>query len=532
MRRGHRSTFKPKGSVVDAALEAMDAEALRELVRGLLPWLDDKTHAKVTGEIIDRAARSKSAWTPDAPSDESVAEALEFAEAASRVGYADPSEVDDYLRQAMNAFLGKDYRAAFQVFRALIIPLSEGEIDLGQHEMLDEVLGVDVADCAAQYVVAMYMTAAPAHRAKAVKTAIDDMSAAGHFWHLLEQLERVAVEPLPDFDDFLKRWNDLVRGLAKGERHNDRDTDVDRWRREVTQRLEGTDGLAAIARSTMRSDDFRAWCRALVEARDWKAALSAYDEAAESVSDRSYARGDFLDGAALAAQELSRKDLPKRLERAWRTEPRLLRLRRWLGSARNRTALKKRVAAAIEACPKREHCQLAFLHVLGGDMVSAAKLLASAPGLGWSQSEHPGHLLFPLFYRLLGSTVQELGLDTGYPGHRDMDELEMLGRDRDEPRLHNPSVDDVLALAGIDTVEDPSARAAMLKAMQKAVQKRLDGVTENKRRRYYGHAASLAVACAAVDASGASMKWLAGIRDEYRRYPALQREFDQLGCSR
>lgn len=195
----------------------MDAGALRELVRGVLPWLDDKLHARVTGEIIDRAARNKSAWVLDAPSDERVAEVLQFAEAAQRVGYADPSEVDDYLRQGMNAFLAKDYRAAFQIFGALIVPLSEGEIDLGQHEMLDEVLGVEIADCAAQYVVAMYMTAAPAHRAKAVKTAIDDMSAAGHFWHPLEQLERVAVEPPPDFDVFLKGWNDLVRELAEGE---------------------------------------------------------------------------------------------------------------------------------------------------------------------------------------------------------------------------------------------------------------------------------------------------------------------------
>ena len=450
MRRGHRSTYKPDASVVDAALDAMDAGALRELVRGVLPWLDDKLHARVTGEIIDRTARNKNEWVPDAPSDESVAEVLEFTEAAQRVGYADPSEVDDYLRKGMNAFLAKDYRAAFRIFRALIVPLSDGEIYLGQREMLDEVLGVAVADCAVKYVVAMYMTAAPAHRAKAVKKAIDDMSAAGHFWHPLEQLERVTVEPLPEFEDFLEAWNQLVRELAEGERHNEWDTDVDCWRREVAQRLEGTDGLATIARSTKRSDDFRAWCRALVEGKDWKGALTAYTESAESVADKSYTRGDFLDGAALAAQELGRKDLPKYLERAWRTEPSLLRLRRWLGSATRKQALKKRVAAAIEACPKKEHSQLGFLHVLNGDMVSAAKLLTRAPGLGWSCSEHPGPLLFPLFCRMLGSTIQDLGLDTGYRGHRDFDELEMIGRDREEPRLHSRAVEDVLPLAGID----------------------------------------------------------------------------------
>jgi hypothetical protein len=85
--------------------------------------------------------------------------------------------VDDYLRQGMNAFLSKDYRGALMIFRFLLIPISEGEIDLGQHEMLDEVLGMDLADCAAQYVVAQYMISVPAQRAEAVKAAIDDMSA-------------------------------------------------------------------------------------------------------------------------------------------------------------------------------------------------------------------------------------------------------------------------------------------------------------------------------------------------------------------
>ena len=36
------------------------------------------------------------------------------------------------------------------------------------------------------------------------------------------------------------------------------------------------------------------------------------------VTDKTYTCGDFLDGASLLAQELERKDLPKRLEQAWR----------------------------------------------------------------------------------------------------------------------------------------------------------------------------------------------------------------------
>jgi hypothetical protein len=128
----------------------------------------------------------------------------------------------------------------------------------------------------------------------------------------------------------------------------------------------------------------------------------------------------LLDGAALAAQQLGRKDLSPWLERAWRAEPSMLRLRRWLGSARGKAAIRRRAAEALAACPKQAHRQRAFLHVLQGDYDPAAKLLASAPGLGWPDSEHPGHLLFHVFRQLLGggpvrshagAAVHEYGLD-------------------------------------------------------------------------------------------------------------------------
>jgi len=532
MRRRNVPISKPDISIIDGALAAMSAEELRELVLGILPWLDDKTHARMVNEIINRVARGESGWTPRGPTEEDIAEILNFAESARRVGYADPSEIDDYLRQGMNAFLSRDYRATLQIFRALLIPISEAEIDLGQHEMVDEVLGVEVADCATQYLVAMYMTASPKRRARVVRAAIDDMRGAGHFWQVLREMERVAVEPLDDFDHFLHAWRDLVQRAAAGERSSEWDTDEDRWLREVVHRLEGADGLAEIARSTRRSDDLQAWCRALVDAGDWKAALAAYDEAAKIVTDKTCSQGSFLDGAALAAQELGRKDLPKRLKRAWQKDPSLLRLRRWLGSSGSKTVLKRRAAVALEACPSKARRQGAFLHVLLGDFTAAAKLLASAPGLGWSNSEHPGHLLFPVFCALLSDSSQGVVLDIRSPGVRgmDIDELESLGRDSNEPHLSSPSLEEIIRLAGVTPASSKKERSAMLGALRVAAEKRIEGVTNKKRRRYYGHAAQLVAACVAVDESPDTQQWEVALRNEYRRYPALQRELnDHLG---
>jgi hypothetical protein len=529
MRKWRTTAREPAGNEIDNALAAMSADELRGVVREMLLELDGRAHGRVVNSLINRAVRGGSGWVPAALSGGDVSEVLAFAEAAKRVGQADPSEVDEYLRRGSGAFLRKDYAAAFRIFGALLRPIGEGKIDLGQHETVDEVLGVDAAECATQYVVAVYMTAAREKRAEVVRSAIDEVRGVGYFMEPLRDMERVVVEPLTDIEDFLPRWRALIEKESGGERASEWDSETDRWLREVVRRTEGADGLAKVARSSRRADDLRAWCQSLVDAGDWKSALPAFEEAAEIVADKAYARGEFLDGTALAAQELGHKDLPARLERAWRAAPSMLRLRQWLGATESKQTIKKRAAEALAACPKQAHRQRTFLYVLLGDLEPAAKLLASTPGLGWSDSEHPGHLLFPLFEALLGGKGASLSTSTTHLPGRGMgvEELELMTRDQDEPHLAAPEIDQILKQAGADVMPDGKARQVVLESMRKAAERRVEGVTANQRRRHYGHAASLVAICAAIDPSPATAQWVTRLRDEHRRYPALRAELDR-----
>lgn len=512
----------PDPSATDAALDAMDAEELRTLIHDIIPWLDESTHARLANAIIDRAARNASNWVPAAPTKESVADIVSFAEAAVQTGYAEPSDIADCLRQGSNAFLARGYATAGQIFRAILPPLGDGEVYLGESEMIDEVLGVDVAACAAQYAVAAYMNAAPLSRAEAVLAAIDEVGGMGHFWKPQRELEGVAVETLPGFEEFLADWRTLIEKRVVKERQSGWDFDAARWRREVVQRLEGIEGLGRVAHSTKSADDLRAWCRALVDAGDWKQALSAYDKAAEIVRDGNHYRGEFLDGAALAAQELGRKDLPARLESAWREAPSMVRLRRWLGLATNEKRFRERASAALDACPKDDDRQRGLLQVLLNDFAAAAKLLAHAPGLGWSNSEHPGHLLFPLFTSFLSGTPFDAA------GARDFEEIRTIS-ESNAPRLAIPEIASLIALTDVTVPENN--REAILDAMRRAAEKRIAGVTKNKRRRHYSHAAGLALTCVRIDPNG-SAAWMTRIRSDYKRYPALQRELAERGQHR
>ena len=511
---------------VQRALAWMDADALRDVVRAVLAEADEHTRERLACAILERRARAGS-FAP-AFADTDVTDALVFAEGAKKAGRADPESVDDHLRCGAAAFLRKDYAGAYQIFGALLPPIADADVDLGQHEMLDEVLCVDANECALQYVVSAYMTAEPARKAEAVRAAIDAVSGASYFLEPLREMERVAVEPLPGLDAFLPLWRAIVEAEAAGARHRSRDNEADRWLREVVRRVEGPRGLANIARSTGRTEDLRAWCESLMEKGDWKAALAACEQAAELVTDRASTRAGFLDAAALAARETGMKDLSPWLERAWRATPTMPRLCRWLGAATTRPSIHERVVEALRACSSQALRQRAFLHVLQGNTERAAELLAAAPGLGWSDRDHPGHLLFPLLQAFLcggGPSRPAIELPDRDLG---IEELDVLTADGDDaPRLSTPTSDDILRAVGAVGALDARARIAVLGAMRTAAERRVAGVTEQKCRRHYGHAASLVAACAACDPSPETARWATRLRKGYRRFPALCAEFER-----
>lgn len=167
--------------------------------------------------------------------------------------------------------------------------------------------------------------------------------------------------------------------------------------------------------------------------------------------------------------------------------------------------------------------------MISHDFARAAKLLASAPGLGWSNGAHPGHLLFPLFAKLLGGPNRDIRQYHGLTFHRgmDLDELEAMMADRQEPRLATPEVDSLLELAGVTSISDAACRAAVLAAMKKAAESRVVGVTAQKRRRHYGHAAELVATCVACDQTGETRRWAAALQAEYKRFVALRDEIDR-----
>jgi len=309
--------------------------------------------------------------------------------------------------------------------------------------------------------------------------------------------------------------------------------DRDRWLREAVMRLEGIAGLERIARTTRKPEALRAWCDALVAAGNWTAALQAYDVAAEHAG-ASHWQGHFLDGAALAARELARPDAGTRLEAAWRGAPSLVRLQRWLGAGNPAgMPLDQRARAAVGRCPRTAGRQLGLLHLLTGKVGAAARLLAKAPGLGWSSEEHPGHVLFPAFAGLLApGAAAKLSAEifrSLAEQSRDASELDWDDGAEGRPKLTTPTIAALIEAAGVAAHVGAKDRAAMLEAMRAVATRRVEGILGNKRRRHYGHAAVLVACClelAPVSPKPEGLaKWAGELCKKYARFSAFQAEY-------
>jgi hypothetical protein len=258
---------------------------------------------------------------------------------------------------------------------------------------------------------------------------------------------------------------------------------------------------------------------------DWTEVLRVNDEGATLVRSASE-RGDFHDGAALAARELGRADFVARLETAWRTAPTLPRLLRWLlAGAPGAVALTERAKTARVACPRRAGRLDALVAMILGDLEGAARRLARAPGLGWSGEDHPGHVTFAaLAWALGGEPPGSLREAVAAPLHRPvrtaLDELAVSER-ADEPRLHTPAVVTVLRAAGVPGTIAPAVRSTVVYALRAAASARVDGVLGEKRRRHYEHAALLVGCCMELDPTRGEA-WAVGVRERARRFPAFR----------
>jgi hypothetical protein len=442
--------------------------------------------------------------------------------------------MDEFLTAAAKASVAGDHTTAKQLFAVLFRPMSDGDLSLGEEEMVSEVLTVDVEVCASRYALAVYMTTPVQERAAASWQVHERTSSLTLAEISLRSMEEASSGPLPDQGAFLPLWIQYLEQKARP--GSAWQGPPERMLREAVSRGEGVAGLERLARAAGTCDAFHAWLSAMKDKADWTGVLRAAEEGSQLKS-ADDARGTFFDQAALAAVQLGRSDVTQRLEAAWRGAPSLARLLRWLMACDpSPETLRKRAASALADSRGHTPRLQAVLHLAVGDVDLAANILATSTGSEWPRRDHPGAILFPALCRLLGAprdgTIRaQLVKDIQRPPEEyfDLEVPAEASRGPSAPRLSTPSLAAVLDRAGVRL--SPEGRVVAVQALIAAAEARTEAVIKEKDRREHEHAASLVAACVEVDRLD-SEAFLRRIDQRASRYPAFRQDLGRaLGRS-
>jgi hypothetical protein len=110
-----------------------------------------------------------------------------FAGGARKLPHWDSDEVGKYLRPGTRAFVADDHVSDRAVFAALLLPIARGDISLGQHEMVEEVLR---SICTSRWRNTSQACTTPLHSVVApTRCSLGHHSYCGH---------RVAANPIGD----------------------------------------------------------------------------------------------------------------------------------------------------------------------------------------------------------------------------------------------------------------------------------------------------------------------------------------------
>jgi hypothetical protein len=150
-------------------------------------------------------------------------------------GYDDVAE---HLRRATKAFLSGDYASARAVFEAILPPIASAHIDLGQHELVEEVLGVDARACVAQYVASVHTPPPLRHRADAMLRALEQVEGVGTLLSPIKDMEDVSAGVASDLTAFLPLWVKRLQRFRPSK--HEWETEHERWLREAVFRADAS----------------------------------------------------------------------------------------------------------------------------------------------------------------------------------------------------------------------------------------------------------------------------------------------------
>ncbi len=250
------------------AVRAMDAKALRSFLTTFGLSLPRDASEEFQLSLLEFAVRASKSVAFLSEDSELASDAQQWAKSARKSGEFVPAEMMALLRRTRRQVLAGRVEASRKVYELVIKTLLDLEFECEPESF------------AGSYLVTVYEQE-DAHRISAMQAAVESLIELGGVSTPLALLEKAAIRPLVGFDAFLVDWAKATLEQAESSIGPANNSIV----REAFERIEGTDGLARLARQSNDVGSYREWISRLTRAGQLHDALAAVAEGTSKLPD-------------------------------------------------------------------------------------------------------------------------------------------------------------------------------------------------------------------------------------------------------
>lgn len=399
------------GQDLERALEALDLEGLRGVLRALLSTRSSAVPAALEDAVIELAARRLGRGDFCGPDEALFDDAQRFLKLGKKKGALDAAQFRALALRARRQVLRGEYAVARLTYELLLGHGPDTEILPRSREVEESYAELVAGPFAGSYLLSVIGVERPEKRVAALFEAVERVGMIAPLAQPLALLEAASLRPIEGFDALVSGWVAALSEISDGTRKSLVHNAVDGLLAEGLERLEGLSGIARMARRSNDLAHYRTWLTRLSDLGQHAQALAVVDEA-EAMLTEPFARGLVLDAGAYFARELGE---PARalgyLERALAEDPSVVRLARFLLSDEPaRGVLLERIRGleapkqlALGATPgpgllRRPLPINARMRALTLALQGAIAPLGSAledARDDWSDDGHPGPIAFP-----------------------------------------------------------------------------------------------------------------------------------------
>ncbi|MCD4751090.1 MAG: hypothetical protein K8R59_17090 [Thermoanaerobaculales bacterium] len=469
-------------------------------------------------------------------------------------------EMDALFDRAAGEFWARNYELACTAYGRLltIFDMSEDGGTFSGPRPPEEMVESDLDEAAARYLRCLYHTTKPKERVPALSDAVRKLALLYVARVSMKAVIDAEVDSLPGLARFFDEWKTALTTMETGRFSGSYIDNPLRRRllREVFALDGGADGLAELARKdgSHHAEAYHDWVTALIDSGRNEEALAAAQEGAEKIL-QNRLKAKMCDRLAELASELGRTQVSVNARRkAWRIEPKQSRLQDLLGEAASDPAEIESRAIEEHEWGRESDIKLAdnlagLLEVLVGDFAAAQTRLLKAKVLGWSNTTHPGQVVFPclllagsastfidnrtviaqMFHKIDRPEDQwqsrQYALDEGDNKNQEIQPAEL-----NSEILSRHALSALIMLLMNRQQVPETDRENLLKNAEKVARHRTKSIVSNTHRKAYGRAAEVLIAVAEAwhlaDNKHRSKSLLSWARSQFPRHSAFKRELN------